>query len=193
VAPALETRNITYHRSGVLLLQRVSLCVDRGELLVCTGPAGSGVNTLLRLIGGELAPDVGRVLVDGVHRTGGPADRAGRTGPPPGSVDPRRVVHGPDRAMAALDDPGPASILLLDRPTAGLGLLDAHDVLDAARRRADAGAAVVLTTDDVAIAADRADAIGLVVAGRLLAWGAPAVVLHPSLRILADVAMRGRR
>ncbi len=47
------------------VVDRVSLTVEEGELLVLLGSSGSGKTTLLRLINHLLEPDSGRVLVDG--------------------------------------------------------------------------------------------------------------------------------
>ncbi len=50
----------------------VDLEILRGQLTVIMGPSGTGKTTLLRLIGGQLRPDAGRVEVDGqdVHALG---------------------------------------------------------------------------------------------------------------------------
>ncbi len=174
--PALETRNVSYCRSGFALVQRVSLCADRGELLVLVGPPGSGTHTLLRVLAGELTPDAGRVVVDGIGASG--------FGSWPQRVDPRAFAHGPDHAAALLADPGDRSVLLLDRPTTGLAPERALELLDRCRRRAADGYSVVATLDDVRSAARYAHTLAMLVAGRLVAWGSPAVALFPALRVL---------
>ena len=50
---------------AVRALDRVSLSVKPGEFVVVCGPSGSGKTTLLLLAGGLLAPDDGRVQIDG--------------------------------------------------------------------------------------------------------------------------------
>ncbi len=52
-------------RATVHALQGVSLHVHTGEFVVVRGPSGCGKTTLLLTAGGLLAPDEGRVLVDG--------------------------------------------------------------------------------------------------------------------------------
>ena len=58
---ALHTRfgNHVVHRD-------VNLCVYRDEILTLIGGSGSGKTTLLRLIGGQIKPDQGQILFDGV-------------------------------------------------------------------------------------------------------------------------------
>jgi NitT/TauT family transport system ATP-binding protein len=65
-------------------LRDVSLAVAAGEFCTLIGPSGCGKSTLLGMIGGLVAPDTGRVLVDG------------------------RPVAGPDprRVATVFQDPG---------------------------------------------------------------------------------------
>ena len=49
----------------VEVLRPISLEVSNGELLTVLGPSGSGKTTILRLIGGFIAPTCGRILLDG--------------------------------------------------------------------------------------------------------------------------------
>jgi ABC-type hemin transport system ATPase subunit len=178
--PALEAQDVSMRRCGRSLVQRVSITADRGELLVLCGPEGSGTRTLLHLLSGNLLADAGRVLVDGRER--GPRRRA--TPFEAAQPDPRRLGYGPEEAAALLSAPDDGSVLLLERPTAGLDAPDADALLTAARRRADEGVAVVLTVDEPDAVAMHATTLALFVAGRLLSWGAPSVALVPALHIL---------
>jgi ABC-type cobalamin/Fe3+-siderophores transport system ATPase subunit len=47
-------------------LRDVSLAVGAGEIVALLGPNGSGKSTLLAVLGGEIAPREGRVLLDGI-------------------------------------------------------------------------------------------------------------------------------
>ena len=51
------------------VLQGIGLSVPGGQFVSLLGPSGCGKTTLLRLITGSLAPDAGRVLVDGADVT----------------------------------------------------------------------------------------------------------------------------
>ena len=51
-------------------LAEVSLTVRRGEFCTLIGPSGCGKSTLLAMVGGLVAPDAGRVLIDGRPVTG---------------------------------------------------------------------------------------------------------------------------
>jgi polar amino acid transport system ATP-binding protein len=53
-----------YDRGG-LVLDGVSLCVDKGEIVSVIGPSGSGKSTLLRVLIGLLTPSQGEVWLDG--------------------------------------------------------------------------------------------------------------------------------
>ncbi len=52
-------------RDGVLALDNLSLNVRAGEFLSIIGPSGCGKTTLLKMIGDLLAPNTGRISIDG--------------------------------------------------------------------------------------------------------------------------------
>src|SRR5207247_7907533 len=57
-------------RSGnKIVLNKVSLEVEKGEFFVMLGPSGEGKSTLLRIIAGIERPDSGQVLIDGIDET----------------------------------------------------------------------------------------------------------------------------
>jgi phospholipid/cholesterol/gamma-HCH transport system ATP-binding protein len=53
-----------------MIFDQVDMDIPRGKVTAIMGPSGTGKTTLLKLIGGQLKPDRGQVLVDGqdVHQ-----------------------------------------------------------------------------------------------------------------------------
>lgn len=76
---------------------------------------------------------------------------------------------------------GPAPILLLDEPTAGLDPRHQHGVLELAAGLARQGSAVAAVLHDLDLAARYADDLVLLGAGRIAAHGPPEAVLRPEL------------
>ncbi|QNP47178.1 ABC transporter ATP-binding protein [Diaphorobacter aerolatus] len=65
-APALlQIEQLSKSFGGVKAVQGVSFAVQAGELLAMIGPNGAGKTTTFNMVGGQLAPDSGRVLLDG--------------------------------------------------------------------------------------------------------------------------------
>ncbi len=63
--PILEIQDITKAFPGVLANDRVTFSLDRGEIVALLGENGAGKSTLMNIVYGLLAPDSGRVRVDG--------------------------------------------------------------------------------------------------------------------------------
>ena len=61
----LQLEGLVKRFDGVVAVDRVSLSMERGELLALLGPSGSGKTTTLRLLAGFDTPDQGRVVVAG--------------------------------------------------------------------------------------------------------------------------------
>lgn len=49
-----------------MILKDVSFMVKRGEFVYLSGPSGAGKTTLFRILFGDLEPDTGQVVVDGL-------------------------------------------------------------------------------------------------------------------------------
>jgi ABC-type Fe3+/spermidine/putrescine transport system ATPase subunit len=60
----LRVEGMVKRFDGTMAVDRVSLGLERGELLALLGPSGSGKTTALRLLAGFETPDEGRVLVE---------------------------------------------------------------------------------------------------------------------------------
>src|SRR4029453_6982430 len=70
---AIRFEQLSKRYDGKPVVSNVSLAVDSGTLCVLLGPSGSGKSTLLRLAAGLVAPDSGRIEIDGRDLDGVPA------------------------------------------------------------------------------------------------------------------------
>lgn len=61
----VELRGVSFTRGSRQIFDNISLTVPRGKITAIMGPSGIGKTTLLRLIGGQIAPDQGEILFDG--------------------------------------------------------------------------------------------------------------------------------
>ncbi len=57
--------DVVFSRSGRRIFDGVTLDIPRGKITAIMGPSGTGKTTLLRLIGGQLKPDSGTIMVAG--------------------------------------------------------------------------------------------------------------------------------
>lgn len=60
----IAIEDLTFHRGRRKIFNQLSLQVPRGKITALMGPSGTGKTTLLRLIGGQLRPDSGRIQID---------------------------------------------------------------------------------------------------------------------------------
>lgn len=66
VAAIIELRKLSFYYREKLILDDISLTVERGDFLGLTGPNGSGKTTLIKVLIGLLKPFKGDVLLFGV-------------------------------------------------------------------------------------------------------------------------------
>ncbi|MBI4357425.1 MAG: ABC transporter ATP-binding protein [Gammaproteobacteria bacterium] len=68
--PLIITEGLQFKRGDRMIFDGVDLEIPRGKITAIMGPSGSGKTTLLKIIGGELKPWKGEVIVEGknVHR-----------------------------------------------------------------------------------------------------------------------------
>jgi phospholipid/cholesterol/gamma-HCH transport system ATP-binding protein len=66
----IELKGVSKTFGDTVVLDAVDLTIYRGEALAIIGPSGTGKSTILRIIAGLLAPDSGRVCVQGHWRQG---------------------------------------------------------------------------------------------------------------------------
>ena len=61
----IEVKDLVFYRGDRPIYDGVNMQFKRGQITGIMGPSGTGKTTLLRLIGGQLAPDSGKVLFEG--------------------------------------------------------------------------------------------------------------------------------
>jgi phospholipid/cholesterol/gamma-HCH transport system ATP-binding protein len=66
----VSVQNLSFSRGNRKIFDDISLEFERGKITAIMGPSGTGKTTLLKLIGGQLFPEQGSIMVDGnnVHR-----------------------------------------------------------------------------------------------------------------------------
>ena len=66
----LQVQDLCKSFGGVQAVRGVSFSLQAGELLALIGPNGAGKSTTFNMVGGQLAPDTGRVLLQGRNIAG---------------------------------------------------------------------------------------------------------------------------
>jgi branched-chain amino acid transport system ATP-binding protein len=64
--PRLEVRHLAKSYGGVRAVDDVSFTVDPGEFVAMIGPNGAGKSTCFNMINGQIRPDRGEVLLEGL-------------------------------------------------------------------------------------------------------------------------------
>ena len=78
--PLLDVQRLRKRFGGVVATDGVDLQVRRGEVHALIGPNGAGKTTLVAQLAGQLAPDSGRIVFDGVDITHLSAHQRARKG-----------------------------------------------------------------------------------------------------------------
>jgi phospholipid/cholesterol/gamma-HCH transport system ATP-binding protein len=61
----VDIQNLTFKRDERVIYDDISLSIPKGKVTAIMGPSGIGKTTLLRLIGGQIKPESGKILFDG--------------------------------------------------------------------------------------------------------------------------------
>jgi branched-chain amino acid transport system ATP-binding protein len=77
---ALEVSGLRKRFGGIEAVADVSFAVAPGEMLALIGPNGAGKSTCFNMVGGQLRPDAGQVLLAGQDITGRPPRAIWRLG-----------------------------------------------------------------------------------------------------------------
>lgn len=60
----IEVNHLSFKRGERVIYDNINMRIRRGQITGIMGPSGTGKTTLLRLIGGQLTPDSGEILLD---------------------------------------------------------------------------------------------------------------------------------
>jgi len=61
----IDIKQLSFSRGERAIYRNVDIQIPRGKITAIMGPSGTGKTTLLKIIGGQLKPDAGSVLIDG--------------------------------------------------------------------------------------------------------------------------------
>jgi branched-chain amino acid transport system ATP-binding protein len=76
----LRVENLFCAFGNLIVTKNVNLAIRPGERHCIIGPNGAGKTSLINQIGGQLRPNTGRILLDGVDITGWPPNRIAQAG-----------------------------------------------------------------------------------------------------------------
>lgn len=62
----IEISNVHFSREDKVIFDDINLNIAKGKIIAIMGPSGSGKTTLLKLISGQVQPDRGKVLINGL-------------------------------------------------------------------------------------------------------------------------------
>jgi ABC-2 type transport system ATP-binding protein/ribosome-dependent ATPase len=203
----LDATNVVRTFGAFTAVDDVSISVEAGEVVGLLGANGAGKTTLIKMLLGLLRPTAGRIRLFGQVQTREQRRRIGYVPQNLGlytdltaaenlefradvfGVDPaalgdiddgliRSMSLGMQRraAFAAATQHRP-ELLVLDEPTSGVSPLARSDLWDLIRSRAEAGAAVLVSTHYMD-EAEQADRLVVMSNGRVVAEGSVTAVIN---------------
>lgn len=63
----IEAQDLSFRWGSRIIYSQLNLAIRRGQITGIMGPSGTGKTTLLKLIGGQLTADSGRLLLNGIN------------------------------------------------------------------------------------------------------------------------------
>jgi phospholipid/cholesterol/gamma-HCH transport system ATP-binding protein len=64
--PLVQIRGLSFSRGSRRIFDNIDIDIPRGKVTAIMGPSGTGKTTLLKMIGAQLTPTSGTIIVDGV-------------------------------------------------------------------------------------------------------------------------------
>ncbi|EPJ55920.1 MAG: toluene tolerance ABC efflux transporter, ATP-binding protein [Osedax symbiont Rs2] len=61
----IQISHLKFNRGERCIFKNINLSIPKGKITAIMGPSGTGKTTLLKMIGGQLTPDSGKVIVQG--------------------------------------------------------------------------------------------------------------------------------
>lgn len=61
----IDIQGMSFYRGDRAIFNDISLKIPRGKITAIMGPSGTGKTTLLKLIGGQIRPELGSISIDG--------------------------------------------------------------------------------------------------------------------------------
>src|ERR1700721_962106 len=171
--PLLKLRGIDKHFGPVQALYGVNLDLPAGQVTGLCGDNGAGKSVLTRTIAGVHQPDGGQIYFEGkpahiraaLSTLGVATVRSIR--------QPVASLSGGQRQSVAVAKAvmWNSKLVLLDEPTAALGVVQTRQVLDLIKRLRDRGLAVMVISHNLNDVFEVADRIAVLYLGRSVAEG----------------------
>lgn len=102
----IHVKEVTQHYGVRPVLRRLTLTIERGELMAVVGPNGMGKSTLLKVVAGVLWPQSGSVEIGGLRRRASAGDELAIR---------QQVVYLPDQPWLPRDSTGREFLLAVGR------------------------------------------------------------------------------
>jgi ABC-type sugar transport system ATPase subunit len=183
--PLLKLRGIDKHFGPVQALYGVNLDLPAGQVTGLCGDNGAGKSVLTRTIAGVHQPDHGQIYFDGkpVHIRSARDDSMEKQAAQTLSTLRVTTVRSIRQPVASLSGGQRQSVavakavmwnsklVLLDEPTAALGVVQTRSVLDLIMRLRDRGLAVMVISHNLNDVFEVADRIAVLYLGRMVAEG----------------------